>query len=576
MKSRIIKTGLILLFILLILALALFMFYRHLNPAPPASQAFINGNILTMDAHNSIHQAVLLKENKIIAVGSNEEINRLVNEETLIHDLNNQTMIPGIIDAHGHYPGQGISAIGLNLNSPPIGQVKSIKQALEEIKQKTQTTDTGEWIIGYGYDDTVFTENRHFNRAELDAIAPNHPVFLIHISAHMGVVNSAGLKALNITEQTPNPVGGEYVKNPNTGKLNGLITETAFAPARAAVTRFSLPTMLKISDTANQMYLEKGVTLAQNGLALKMHMSGLSAASRLGLTPLRIMAWPDEKFAHEIYQDKSQLDKFIHDKFYVGAMKIVADGSLQLYSGFLSQPYHTQTQPKKTNYKGYPSIEAEVLKETVAKFHKKGYQLAIHGNGDAAIDNIINAIAAAQQNDYRADPRHIVIHAQMLREDQMDRMLELGITPSFFSAHTYYWGDRHRDIFLGNERAQRISPTQTALNKGLRFTTHLDSPVVPMDPMLMVWSSVNRLTSSGELLGGNERISVMQALRATTIDAAWQIFKEDSLGSIEKGKLADLVILQRNPIEDPESIKDILVQKTIIDGVVVYDRDAKN
>ena len=574
-KKIILRIGQVLLALVVLLAIGLGITYKNLNPSAPDSQAFINGHILTMDAQNSIQQAVLLKNNIIQAVGNNEEIQQLITQDTLVHDLHQQTMIPGIIDAHGHYPGQGISAIGLNLNSPPIGHVKSIQQALEAIKQKAQTIDKGQWIIGYGYDDTVFTENRHFNRAELDKIAPEHPVFLIHISAHMGVVNSAGLKRLNITENTPNPVGGEYVKDPATQQLNGLITETAFAPARAEVTRFSLPTVLKISQTASDMYLEKGVTLAQNGLALKMHMAGLSMASRLGLTPLRVMAWPEEKYAHELFKDDSQIQDLQHDKFYVGATKLVADGSLQIFTGFLTQPYHSHAPGKKADYKGYPSIEAPTLSETVTKFHQKGHQLAMHGNGDAAIDNIINAVATAQKAYPRKDPRHILIHAQMLRDDQMDRMLTLGITPSFFSAHTYYWGDRHRDIFLGKERAERISPTQTALEKGLRFTTHLDSPVVPMNPMLMVWSTVNRLTSSGKILGREQGISVMQALRATTIDAAWQIFKEDTLGSIEKGKLADLVILEKNPLDNPKTIKDIQVQQTFIDGVLVFDRDSQ-
>jgi len=562
--------------VLAVLTSALMIGYHKLNPNAPSSQAFINGKILTMDKANSIYEAVLLKNNIIAAVGSNEKIKKLIDKSTLVEDLQQKTMIPGIIDAHGHFPGQGISAIGLDLNSAPIGNVPSIKAAITLIKKKTNTLEKGEWIIGYGYDDTVYTEQRHFTRIELDAIAPNHPVILFHISAHMGVLNSAALKALNIDKNTPNPMGGEYIKDPISGLLNGLITETAFAIARKKVTKFSLSTSLAIISAANKMYLEKGVTTAQNGLILKDHIAGLSYGSRVGLTPLRLVAWPNEAYGHKIVEGSEVTSSFVHDKFFVGAIKIVADGSLQLYSGFLSQPYHTIPSGKKSDYAGYPSIDAKTLQNTIVKFHKAGHQLAIHGNGDAAIDSIIDAIAVAQKTAYRPDPRHIIIHAQTLREDQMDKMLVLGITPSFFNAHIYYWGDRHHNIFLGEERANRISPTNTALKKGLRFTTHLDTPIVPMAPMLMVWSTVNRLTSSGKVLGENEKVSVMQALRATTIDAAWQIFKEDSLGSIEKGKLADLVILDKNPIDDPNNIKDIIVIKTIIDGVTVFDRNAEN
>ncbi len=572
MKILLLRIGVALMVLLTVIVAVLVVGYSELNPDAPASQAFLNGHILTMDKNNTIHQAVFLKDNKIFAVGNDKDIRALTNEKTLIVDLKGQTMIPGIIDAHGHYPGQGLSAIGLDLNSPPIGNVLSIKQSLQLIKAKVGTLETGEWIIGYGYDDTAYTEQRHFNRQELDAISPKHPVMLWHISAHMGVLNSAALTALNIDENTANPAGGEYVKDALSGKLNGLVLETAFAQAREKATKFPINTVLKISRAASDAYLEKGVTTAQNGLTLKSHMGSLSHSNRIGLTPLRLVAWPNEEYGHEIVDGKEVIAPFAHDKFYLGAIKIVADGSLQLYTGFLSQPYHSKAPSKAVADVGYPSIDAVVLTATVKKFHKNGQQMAIHGNGDAAIDNIINAIDAAQKEHYRADPRHIVIHAQMLREDQMSRMLELGITPSFFSAHTYYWGDRHRDIFLGEERAQRISPTNTALKKGLRFTIHLDTPIVPMDPMLMVWSTVNRLTSSGQVLGAGERISVMQALRATTIDAAWQIFKEDLIGSIEKGKLADLVILQKNPLDDPANIKDILVNKTIIDGVTVYDR----
>jgi len=572
MKVLLLRIGVGFIALLIMIAIVLVVGYQELNPDAPESQAFLNGNILTMDENNRIHEAVFLKDNKIFAVGSNAEIQKFIGEQTLVVDLNQQTMIPGIIDAHGHYPGQGLSAIGVNLNSAPIGDVASIEQALPLIAQKVKDQEKGEWIIGYGYDDTTYTEQRHFNRSELDAISPNHPVMLMHISAHMGVLNSAALKALNIDEDTPNPDGGEYVKDATSGLLNGLIMETAFAQARDKATRFGVNTILKISRAASAAYLEKGVTTAQNGLTLKAHMSSLSRSNRMGLTPLRIVAWPDEQYGHDIIDGKEIIAPYAHDKFFLGAIKIVADGSLQLYTGHLTKPYHSPPPGKTADDVGYPSIDAETLKATVIKFHKNDYQIAIHGNGDAAIDSIIEAIEAAQKESYREDPRHIVIHAQTLRVDQMDRMLELGITPSFFSAHTYYWGDRHRDLFLGEERASRISPAKTALNKGLRFSTHLDAPVVPMDPMLMVWSTVNRLTSSGKVLGESEKISVMQALRATTIDAAWQIFKEDSLGSIEEGKLADLVILQKNPLDDPANIKDILVMKTIIDGVTVYDR----
>ena len=198
--------------------------------------------------------------------------------------------------------------------------------------------------------------------------------------------------------------------------------------------------------------------------------------------------------------------------------------------------------------------------------------MAIHGNGDAAIEDILDAFEAAQAAHPVEDPRMILVHSQMAREDQVVRMKGLGVTPSFFSAHTYYWGDRHRDIFMGPERAAVMSPARWALDNGLRFTSHMDTPVTPMLPLQAVWSQVQRQTTSGDVLGPDQRIGVMQALRAVTIDAAWQVFQEDNRGSVEPGKYADLVVLSGNPLDDPSSMRDLRVERTVVGGVTIYRR----
>ncbi len=207
----------------------------------------------------------------------------------------------------------------------------------------------------------------------------------------------------------------------------------------------------------------------------------------------------------------------------------------------------------------------------MAAYRAAGLQVAIHANGDAAIDDALDAIEAAQLGDPELDARPIIVHAQMTRPDQLDRMKKLRVIPSFFVLHTYYWGDRHRERFLGPERAARISPTHTAQEKGVRFTLHCDTPVVPLDPLRLVWAAVNRRTTSGQELGPEERIDVTSALRAVTIDAAFQGFEEDSKGSLEPGKLADLVILGRSPLaENPADLAAIPVLETIIGGESVW------
>jgi predicted amidohydrolase YtcJ len=246
------------------------------------------------------------------------------------------------------------------------------------------------------------------------------------------------------------------------------------------------------------------------------------------------------------------------------------------YTGYLREPYAVPPEGKPADYVGYPARRKQELMTQVRTLHKAGYQLALHGNGDAAIDMILEAYQAAQKAYPRQDARHVIIHAQMLQEDQLDVIHELntvnklGVIPSFFSLHTYYWGDRHRDVFMGKERAYRMSPAQSARQRGLRFTIHADAPVVPMDPLLLVWSAVNRISTGGDIIGAEQRISPLEALRAVTIDAAWQHFDEDRLGSIETGKLADLVILAENPLRFPHAIKDVPVLETIVGGQTVY------
>jgi predicted amidohydrolase YtcJ len=253
-------------------------------------------------------------------------------------------------------------------------------------------------------------------------------------------------------------------------------------------------------------------------------------------------------------------------------VKLIADGSIQGYTGYLSLPYFVPPGDDP-GFRGYPRIAREKLIDKVTRYHAAGWQIAVHGNGDASIDDILDAYAEAQRRAPREDARHIIIHAQMARDDQLDRMRELGVVPSFFVLHTYYWGDRHRDIFMGPERAARMSPARSARDKGVRFTIHCDSPVVPVEPLRLMWAAVNRRSSSGAAIGPEERISAAEALRAVTIDAAWQHREEDLKGSLEPGKLADLVVLSASPLDQPETIDEIRVLETIVGGETVYRAD---
>jgi predicted amidohydrolase YtcJ len=557
---------------LVIIVIATLGIYLAISPeAPPASQLFINAHVLTMNADTPLAEAVAVEGDRILAVGSNEAILALKNDSSIIHDLKGKTLIPGIIDAHGHFPGSGLVALTTDLSSPPVGQVTNIPQLQEKLRQQAANTPPGEWVIGFAYDDTLLSEKQHPTRAQLDAVSTEHPVLAIHVSGHMSVANSLGLEMAGYDENTPNPAGGIIVKDSN-GQLTGLLEEKAHQELAYHAMDMSLIDFYHILNFATEEYASMGVTTAQSGAADASTIQGLSMASKLGLIPFRLELWPYyDMLGEDILSGEFDLEDFNSDRVRTRTIKIGADGSIQGFTGYLSHPYHTPFRGDE-DYRGYPIMSREKLTDWVTRFHQAGFQMAIHGNGDAAIDDILYAFEQAQNEHPAEDPRLILIHSQMARDDQLDKMKQLGVTPSFFSAHTYYWGDRHRDIFMGPERAMRMSPAYSAEERQLRYSVHLDTPVVPMNPMLLVWSTVNRLSSGDQVIGEEQRVPPMSALRAITIDAAWQIFKEEELGSIEVGKLADLVVLDGDPLVNPEAIREIQVLQTFVGGVSIFKR----
>lgn len=539
------------------------------RPPLPQQQLFVNANILTMNEAQPAAEAMMVERDRIVWVGSGAEAERLYSGMQS-RDLGGKTVVPGFIDAHGHFPGSGLSAFALDVNSPPIGHVKTIADIQSMLSDAAQQSEG--WLVGIGYDDSLLAEHRHPNRSDLDAATGDRATFLMHVSGHMGVANSAALAAAGIDRNTPDPEGGRIVRD-DTGEPTGLLLETAATPVQALAMDFSGGDFFRMIDVASAEYLRAGVTTAQSGGVDGRMLQGLWLASVLRRVPQRLEIWPLWKeLGESLVNGNFATDRFQSARFHVGAIKIIADGSIQGYTGFLSKPYHHPYEGDPS-YRGFPILSGEQLQAQVQSAHEAGYQLAIHGNGDAAIDMILDAIDAAQQQTPRPDSRHIIIHAQMARDDQLERMKTLGVTPSFFSAHTYYWGDRHRDIFMGPQRAARMSPTRSAQQLGLRYSVHLDTPVVPMDPLLLLWSTVNRTSASGATIGAEQGITVKQALRAMTLDAAWQIHRERELGSLEAGKLADFVVLDKSPLAiAPEMLRELNVEATYIGGRHYFQR----
>lgn len=542
-------------------------------PEAPAHHVFINGHVLTMDQRNTVAQAVSVRGDRIEAIGSSEAILALVSDRTDVTDLRGRTLMPGFIDAHGHFPGSGQVVFSADLRSPPIGGVDSMAVLLQTLKAQAERRPEG-WVTGFGYDDTLLAEGRHPSRYDLDKVSTTRPVLATHVSGHLVALNSAALAALGITAQTPDPAGGHIVRDPTSAsglEPLGVLEETAARLAMEKQFDIGLLDAVKMTTTAAREYLAQGVTTASAGGMPLAAITGMPLLSRFNVFPQRLVAFPLlEDVQDDLFSGEVQLAQWEDGRVTIPRVKILADGSIQGYTGYLSQPYHTPYKGD-ADYRGYPSVALQDLVGQVAELYRLRIPLAIHANGDASIDDALDAIELALAQHPWPEARPLLIHAQMARKDQIERMAALGVSPSFFSAHTYYWGDRHRDIFMGPERAATMSPAAWALEEGVRFTSHMDTPVTPMLPLQAVWSQVTRQSTSGAVIGPEQRIDRLSALRAVTIDAAWQAFLENDIGSIEAGKLADLVILSGDPLV-VEDVRDIVVERVFIGGATVYSR----
>ena len=539
----------------------------------PLHEIYVNGTVLTMDASDRIVEAVSVRNGRIDAVGGSEALLAAADEQTSVVDLRGRTLMPGFVDAHGHFPGSGQTVFSADLNSPPIGEVNTMAQLLSRLKAFAASRSDG-WVVGHGYDDTLLLERRHPTRDDLDQVSVERPVAVVHVSGHLAAVNSAALKMLGIDATTPDPVGGVIVRDPDSAdgrRPNGVLEETAARAVWEHTLDLGVMDGLRMTTQAAEEYLAVGVTTASAGGMPTSVATLLTLLSRLNQFPQRVALFPlFEEVGEALLTGEKSLADFAGANVIVPRVKIIADGSIQGYTGYLSEPYY---QPFKDDagYRGYPSVARDELFRQVAGLYQRRIPVAIHCNGDASIDDGLDAIEAAMEAHPWPEARPLIIHAQMTRKDQIERMAFLGVTPSFFSAHTYYWGDRHAAIFMGPERAATMSPARWALDAGVRFSSHLDTPVTPMLPLQAVWSQVERESTGGIVIGPSQRIERMPALRAVTVDAAWQIFMDNEIGSIEPGKRADLVVLSDNPLT-AANLRTIKVDRTVIDGATVYNR----
>lgn len=539
-----------------------------------ADTIFVGGDIVTVNDAQPTAEAVAVKAGKIVAVGTRSDVEKqFQGAATKVVDLQGRTLVPGFIDGHSHFLGFGSQAVGANLLAPPDGTVNTIDDIVAKLQEFAKGPDVGRtgWIFGIGYDDALL--GRHPTRDDLDKVSKDIPVIAVHISGHFSAMNSAGLAKVGITAATKNPDGGVIRRREGSTEPNGVLEELASIP-------YMIPAINAQKPEDKDYFVKQGLELAKSfgyttaieGRAMGFQHKDLLDFAKRGLLDIDIISYLDYTAKGDI---PSPVTSNYSGRYRVGGLKITLDGSPQGRTAWRTIPYLLPPDGQKPGYKGYPAIpDTKAVQALLDEAYQKGWPTHVHANGDAAADQFIAALKPVHAKYGPGDRRFTLIHGQFLRRgDQLDELKKLDVIASLFPMHTFYWGDWY-DQIVGPELAQQISPIKTALNKGLRVNSHTDAPVALPNLMQVMWATVNRTSRSGKVMGADERLTPIEGLKAITIWPAYEIFEEKTKGSIEVGKIADLVILDKNPLQvDPMTINQIKVMETIKDGKTVYTRN---
>ncbi len=535
---------------------------------------YFNGDIITMDGDTPQYvEAVAQKGGKIDFVGSKADALKKYGENVRLIDLKGSTMLPGFLDPHSHFMSAVRMVNQVNVAAPPVGTATNIPQIIEKLKafEKEKLIPEDGWIIGWGYDQDLIEEKRHITKADLDAAFPKRKVMLIHVSMHGAVLNSQALKWAGIDASTQTPEGGVIARMPGSNEPAGLLMEMAYIPVFAKLPQPSEEEMLDLTKPAQMMYASNGYTQAIEGYSHAEDLDFLMKAAEQERLFLDVLALPgftemDKWFGNPKYKFGSY-----NNHFKIQAAKITIDGSPQGKTALVSHPYHGGGPAGQKNWKGESSITQEQLDAITKKLFDAKIPLHVHANGDGAIDMMIKTIEHAGIS-AKDDRRTVIVHSQFQRPEHLPKYVELGLTPSYFTLHTYYWGDVHIKN-IGKEAAFFISPVKAAKAAGLVMSNHTDFNVTPLDPFWVIWSAMARESRSGVVIGPDQRVDAYTALQALTTGPAWQVFEEDRKGRIKEGMLADFVVLKHNPLKQKVSeIRDNEVLATVKEGRVIYKK----
>ncbi len=535
---------------------------------------YFGGDIVTMDGDKPQYvEAVVEKDGKIAFTGSKAEAMKKFPKAKKT-DLQGKTLLPGFIDPHSHFMSAILMSTQVNVASPPMGDVTDIPSMIEKLKKfkEEKGIKDGEWIVGWGYDQDLLKEKRHVTKMDLDKAFPNNKVLIIHISMHGGVLNSKALEWAGLDKNSKTPEGGVIGRIPGTNEPSGLVMEMAYMPVFDKLPQPTEDELMDMMKEAQMRYTSNGYTLAVEGFTHIKDMNTLKRAAKEGRFFIDIVSLPGfnemDKWLNNPEYPFGKYDN--HLKF--GGGKFTLDGSPQGLTAYMSEPYKVPGPNGEKNWVGNTSITREELAKMAKTMVENNVQINFHANGDAAIDDAVYAIehAGIKAGDNK---RPIIIHSQFQRPDQLKKYVELGITPTYFTNHVFFWGDVHiRNV--GLKKASFISPIKTAKDMGLITSNHTDFNVTLLDPFFVMWTSMKRETRSGKILGPDERIDAYTALQQLTTGPAYQFFEENRKGRIKDGLLADFVILDNNPlkVKNVDDIKKIQVVETIKEGKSVYKK----
>ena len=546
--------------------------------AQQADIIYHKGSILTMVGTEPTYvEALAVRKGKIIAVGSNDEAFAMKDDSTKIVDLSGKALLPGFIDGHSHYINSLLVANQCKLYAPPSGPGKDVPSIIAELKKFAADLEIpeGTLIMGYGYDDTVMPNGRLLNRDDLDEAFPNNPVRIDHVSMHGAVMNSLALKKYAISAETKTPPSGVIVRKPGTQEPWGLIMETAFLPVLEQSEPMTARQEVDWTRAGQMLYAEAGVTTAHEGATHLAQFQTMRRATEAGANIIDIISYP---FITDIDKVLAELPVnewgTYKNRFKVGGVKITLDGSPQGRTAFFSTPYLTGGPGGEQDWKGEPTFPQELANEMFKKVYDLNVPLTVHCNGDASIDAFLTAYEYARSSDYSRPWNVTTIHTQFLRKDQIPKFVKYQVRPSFYTLHTFYFADAHI-ANRGMKQAMYISPMRDAIDAGLRPTNHTDFVVAPLDQMMMLWSAVNRISRNGAEIGPDQRVTPYEGLKTMTEWAAEQYGENATKGTLEAGKLADFVILDRDPLKvEPMAIRDIKVLETIKEGVTIFPAPA--